>query len=65
MDELLPRTMLETMQIFLTLVAIIILVIIVNNYMAIMVLVVAAPVYFMANYYRNTIQGIKRLEGAG
>nr|XP_046485751.1 ATP-binding cassette sub-family C member 4-like isoform X2 [Neodiprion pinetum] len=63
MDELLPRAMLETLQVFTVMLGILVMVSIVNPWTIIPMIFVAALFYFIRIYYLKTAQNIKRLEG--
>ncbi|XP_008553008.1 ATP-binding cassette sub-family C member 4 isoform X2 [Microplitis demolitor] len=63
MDELLPRAMLEALQIFLVMAGILIIIISVNPWMIIPIVIMGISFYFIRIYYLNTAQDIKRLEG--
>lgn len=65
MDELLPRAMLETLQILTMVLGVLVMVIIVNYWMIIPAIVMMAIFYTMRIVYLKTAQGIKRLEGIG
>lgn len=62
-DELLPRAMLEAIQIFLVMFGILTMVILVNPWMILPVMVMGAVFYFVRVVYLATAQDVKRLEG--
>ncbi|XP_063977599.1 ATP-binding cassette sub-family C member 4-like [Diachasmimorpha longicaudata] len=62
-DELLPKAMLECLQIFFVLMSILIMIIIVNYWMIIPTIVVAVLFYFLRYYFMDSAQDIKRIEG--
>ncbi|KAK7866066.1 hypothetical protein R5R35_013565 [Gryllus longicercus] len=62
-DELLPKAMLEAIQVFLVMVSILVMVIIVNAYFIIVVVVLGFIFYKLRTLYLATAQDIKRLEG--
>lgn len=63
MDELLPKVMLEAIQIFCVVCGIIIMEVIINQWLLIFVAILAVLFYFMGKIYLRTAQNIKRLEG--
>lgn len=65
MDELLPRAMLEALQILTIMAGILVMVILVNYWMAIPAVALLVIFYGMRIFYLKTAQGIKRLEGIG
>ena len=65
MDELLPRAMLECIQVFLVMVGVLVMVAIVNHWMIIPMVIIAIVFYVVRLYYLNTAQDVKRLEGIG
>ncbi|GLG99910.1 Uncharacterized protein GBIM_06293 [Gryllus bimaculatus] len=62
-DELLPKAMLEAIQVFLVMMSILVMVIIVNAYFIIVVVVLGFIFYKLRTLYLATAQDIKRLEG--
>lgn len=65
MDELLPRAMLEAIQIFLVMTGILVIITSVNPWMGIPIVIMGTIFYLIRIYYLNTAQDIKRLEGIG
>lgn len=65
MDEILPRVMLETIQVFLVIIGINFMVVAMNYWMLIPLTVFLILFYFTRNTYLRTAQSIKRLEGIG
>lgn len=63
MDELLPKALLEAIQIFFVMIGILVMVAIVNHWMVVPMVVIAILFYFTRLYYLSTAQDIKRLEG--
>ncbi|XP_046622340.1 ATP-binding cassette subfamily C member 4-like [Neodiprion virginianus] len=63
MDELLPRVMLETLQIFSIMIGILIMVVVVNYWMAIPTVIMISIFYVIRVYFLKTAQDVKRLEG--
>ncbi|XP_046428414.1 ATP-binding cassette sub-family C member 4-like [Neodiprion fabricii] len=63
MDELLPKAMLEAIQIFTVMLGILVMVAIVNQWMLIPTAIVGTIFYTIRIYYLKTAQDIKRLEG--
>ncbi|CAD6222001.1 GSCOCT00005267001.2-RA-CDS [Cotesia congregata] len=63
MDELLPRAMLEAIQIFLVMAGILVIITSVNPWMGIPIVIMGTIFYLIRIYYLNTAQDIKRLEG--
>ncbi|XP_003399081.1 ATP-binding cassette sub-family C member 4 isoform X1 [Bombus terrestris] len=63
MDEILPRVMLETIQVFLVIIGINFMVVAMNYWMLIPLTVFLILFYFTRNTYLRTAQSIKRLEG--
>lgn len=63
MDEILPRTMLDALQILGLTVAIIAVMIIVNFWMIIPVVIMGGISYYITICYLKTVQNIRRLEG--
>ncbi|XP_015109439.1 multidrug resistance-associated protein 4 [Diachasma alloeum] len=62
-DELLPKAMLECLQIFCVLISILIMIIVVNYWMIIPTVIVAILFYFLRHYFMDSAQDIKRIEG--
>ena len=62
MDEILPRVMLEAIQIFLVISGVLVMVVIVNHWMLIPLAVLAVLFYYLRLLYLRTAQNIKRLE---
>ncbi|XP_049854965.1 ATP-binding cassette sub-family C member 4-like [Schistocerca gregaria] len=62
-DEMLPRAMLDAIQIFLVMTGILIMVVIVNYYFVIVIIVLGPLFYKIRCVYLETAQDIKRLEG--
>lgn len=65
MDEILPKVMLETIQVFLVILGINVMVVAMNYWMLIPLTVFLILFYFTRNTYLRTAQSIKRLEGIG
>lgn len=65
MDELLPKAMLEALQIFTVMIGILTMVIVVNVWMIIPTVFLGGLFYTIRLYYLKTAQNIKRLEGIG
>lgn len=65
MDEMLPRVMLETNQIFLVIFGVLVMVVTVNYWMVIPLVILAFLFYFIRLLYLRTAQNVKRLEGVG
>ncbi|XP_046746888.1 ATP-binding cassette sub-family C member 4-like [Diprion similis] len=63
MDELLPKAMLEALQIFTVMLGILVMVAVVNQWMLIPTIIMAVIFYTIRVYYLKTAQDIKRLEG--
>ncbi|XP_046426197.1 ATP-binding cassette sub-family C member 4-like isoform X1 [Neodiprion fabricii] len=63
MDEVLPKVMLEALQIFAILLGIMAMVVIVNHWMIIPTVVMAVVLYVVRIYYLKTALNVKRLEG--
>ncbi|XP_052753822.1 ATP-binding cassette subfamily C member 4-like [Galleria mellonella] len=63
MDEILPRMYLDSIQVFMVMLGIIVMVAIVNPYMLLTTLVCAILMYIWTSIYLNTAQAIKRVEG--
>ncbi|KAL6424747.1 hypothetical protein ACFW04_010010 [Cataglyphis niger] len=62
-DELLPATILEAFQISSVLVAILIMVTILNRWMAIPIVIMLILFFLITKFYLRTAQSVKRLEG--
>nr|ACZ64280.1 ATP-binding cassette sub-family C member 4 [Trichoplusia ni] len=62
-DEILPKMYIDTIQIFMVMVGILVMVAIVNPLMLVTTFVCGALIYFWALVYLSTAQGIKRVEG--
>ncbi|XP_043798521.1 ATP-binding cassette sub-family C member 4-like isoform X2 [Apis laboriosa] len=62
-DEVLPRVMLESIQIFLVIIGILIIVMIMNYWMVIPIAILVTIFYFVRISYLRTANGVKRLEG--
>lgn len=65
MDELLPKAMLEAIQVFLVIIGVLVVVVIVNYWMIIPLAILMIVFYFMRLLYLRTTQSVKRLEGVG
>ncbi|XP_046746881.1 ATP-binding cassette sub-family C member 4-like isoform X4 [Diprion similis] len=63
MDELLPTTMLESLQILLKMVGSFTMVAVVNPWMTIPIIIICGTIYMIALFYIKTAQDIKRFEG--
>lgn len=62
-DELLPRAMIEAIQIFLVMFGILAMVILVNPWMIIPTVIMGVVFYLIRVIYLTTAQDLKRLEG--
>lgn len=62
-DELLPKALLDTIQIFLVMAGILAMVFIVNAWMIIPTIILGILFYYLRVIYLSTAQDIKRLEG--
>ncbi|KAF7269082.1 hypothetical protein GWI33_017839 [Rhynchophorus ferrugineus] len=62
-DELLPNAFIDTTQIMLNLIGAIIIVCVVNYWLAIPVAFMVVLFYFLRNFYLKTSRSVKRLEG--
>ncbi|XP_046623156.1 ATP-binding cassette subfamily C member 4-like isoform X3 [Neodiprion virginianus] len=65
MDELLPNTMLEALQILTMMIGMFTIVAVVNPWMIIPIVIINGIFYVIRFYYLKTAQDIKRLEGIG
>ncbi|KOC62298.1 Multidrug resistance-associated protein 4 [Habropoda laboriosa] len=63
MDEILPKVMLETSQIFLVIIGVLSMIIAVNHWMFVPLLVLLVFFFFARLSYQKTAQSVKRLEG--
>ncbi|KAM3966803.1 ATP-binding cassette subfamily C member 4-like [Aphomia sociella] len=63
MDEILPKMYLDSIQVFMVMLGIIVMVAIVNPYMLLTTVVCAVLMYVWTSIYLNTAQAIKRVEG--
>lgn len=63
MDEILPKVMLETIQIFLVIIGVLCMVVAVNNWMLIPLTVLFIMFFIVRSSYLRTIQSVKRIEG--
>lgn len=63
MDELLPKIMLEAIQMVVVMGGILIMEIIINHWMLIPMLVMLTLYGLLTKYYLRTAQNVKRLEG--
>ncbi|XP_053982950.1 ATP-binding cassette sub-family C member 4-like [Hylaeus volcanicus] len=63
MDELLPKAILEAVQIFLVIFGVLVMVVVVNNWMSIPLAILAVLFFFMRTIYLRTTQSVKRIEG--
>ncbi|XP_044009118.1 ATP-binding cassette sub-family C member 4-like [Aphidius gifuensis] len=63
MDELLPKTMLEAVQIFLVMIGILVMIVIVNLWMLIPIFIIGIIFYNVRIYFLKTAQDLKRIEG--
>ncbi|KAM3966704.1 ATP-binding cassette sub-family C member 4-like [Aphomia sociella] len=63
MDEILPRLTLDTIQVFMVMTGILVMVAIVNPYMLITTVLCTVLMYLLTNFYLVSAQSIKRLEG--
>ncbi|XP_076757864.1 ATP-binding cassette sub-family C member 4 isoform X2 [Xylocopa sonorina] len=64
MDEILPRVTMESIQVFLIVVGIILMVVIINNWMLIPLVILLTLFLFGRIWFLKTTQTVKRLEGA-
>ncbi|XP_046746883.1 ATP-binding cassette subfamily C member 4-like isoform X1 [Diprion similis] len=62
MDELLPRTLLEALQIFVYIIGILVMIAIVNTWLILPIILMISIFYVVRFYYLKTAQNIKRLE---
>ncbi|KAK0161586.1 hypothetical protein PV327_010042 [Microctonus hyperodae] len=62
MDEILPKTALEALQIILVMIGILVVIIIVNPWMSVPIIIIGVIFYIIQRYCQNTIQDMKRLE---
>ncbi|XP_046989445.1 ATP-binding cassette sub-family C member 4-like isoform X1 [Schistocerca americana] len=62
-DELLPKALLDSMQISLTVIGVICMVVFVNYYFTIVIIIIGPLFYKIRQIYLRTAQDIKRLEG--
>lgn len=65
MDELLPKTMLEAVQIFLVMIGILVMIVIVDLWMLIPIFIIGIIFYNVRTYFLKTAQDLKRIEGTG
>lgn len=65
MDELLPKVMLETIQICSVMIGVIVIVVTANYWMLIPLIVLLTIFYLMRIVYLRTVQSVKRLETVG
>jgi len=63
MDELLPKAMLEALQVFCVVCGIMIMEAILNKWMLIPIVILVVLFFFMTKFYLKTAQDVKRLEG--
>ncbi|XP_011877749.1 PREDICTED: multidrug resistance-associated protein 4-like isoform X1 [Vollenhovia emeryi] len=63
MDELLPKAMLEALQVCCVVCGILVMETILNPWMLIAIVILAVVFYFMTKFYLSTAQNVKRLEG--
>lgn len=63
MDEILPKVMLETIQIFPVIIGVLCMVVAVNNWMLIPLTVLFIMFFIVRSSYLRTIQSVKRIEG--
>ncbi|XP_076243257.1 ATP-binding cassette sub-family C member 4 [Calliopsis andreniformis] len=63
MDEILPKVMLEALQIFLVIFGVLVMIVMVNYWMAIPLAILITLFYFMRLLFLRTAQNVKRLEG--
>lgn len=63
MDELLPKVMLEALQVCCVVCGIMTMEAIINQWMLIPIVGLAVLFYFMTKFYLKTAQNVKRLEG--
>ncbi|XP_012278420.1 probable multidrug resistance-associated protein lethal(2)03659 isoform X2 [Orussus abietinus] len=63
MDELLPKTLLDALQIFGVMIGILVLVVIVNPWMIISIVVITGVLYVAQIHFKRTVQSLKRIEG--
>ncbi|XP_046392414.1 ATP-binding cassette sub-family C member 4-like isoform X2 [Ischnura elegans] len=62
-DEMLPQTMVDSLQIFLSLLGIIIMVSIMNFWLVLPTLIIGIIFYYLRNIYLSTSRSVKRLDG--
>ncbi|KAG8310926.1 hypothetical protein J6590_054249 [Homalodisca vitripennis] len=62
-DELLPSSLLDVLQIGLVVIGIVGVLVLVNAWLLIPTFIVACIFYFLRNFYLKTSRGVKRLEG--
>ncbi|KAJ8684209.1 hypothetical protein QAD02_020001 [Eretmocerus hayati] len=62
LDELLPRSIVDTIQIFSTMVGILVIILLVDIWMAIPIIIIALVFYYVFKMYLRAAQNIKRLE---
>ncbi|CAK9798977.1 ATP-binding cassette sub-family C member 4 [Anthophora quadrimaculata] len=63
MDEMLPKVMLETFQIFLVIIGVLCMILTVNRWMIIPLFALLVLFFFVRLIYQKTAQSVKRLEG--
>lgn len=65
MDELLPKTMLETLQILFVIAGVFLMILVVNYWMIIPLVILFILFYHSRLLYLKTAQNVKRLEAVG
>lgn len=65
MDEMLPKLILETLQIGLNFLAVLVLVSIMNYWMIIVSITLLFLLYFTRRLFARTIHSLKKIEGVG
>ncbi|XP_011701011.1 PREDICTED: multidrug resistance-associated protein 4-like, partial [Wasmannia auropunctata] len=63
LDELLPKTMLEAIQIFFIVCGVMIIEVIINQWMLIIIVILIVLLFFATKFYLKVVQDVKRLEG--
>ncbi|XP_057321788.1 ATP-binding cassette sub-family C member 4-like [Microplitis mediator] len=63
MDELLPRAMLEALQILFLMMGIFVIILSINPWMGVPTVIIGVLFYFIRIYYLKTAQDIRRMEG--
>lgn len=63
MDEVLPKTMLEAIQVTFVIIGILIMEVIINQWMMIPIVILVVLFMLATKFYIRTAQNVKRLEG--